>query len=293
MFDKFALDVTEKLNKQMQEGFEKQADKINAVARKTSELDQKLIEMSASVSASSTVAQQALQAVTDLKKNINSNAPSEASTEVPMSTRLSGFASSFRAQAPRPAPAPVPRYPDCEKSPDNDGLTILVGGFPRDTERQRMQEFLTEKLSTTEGITDIEAKYRLGSTALMRFRTSNLMWAFMRSRPSITFEEKSLFFTIPKSPTERARDKKLVLMRTALENLLPADKKATIQWSEKVVQVDNKTVARFCIESMEMQMSASQLRAASITASKSMIMEKFKTLLESSAPLPSDIKDWS
>ena len=118
------------------------------------------------------------------------------------------------------------------------------------------------------------------------------MWTFMRSRPTIQFEDKKLFLTIPKSPAERGRDRKLVIMRNTIELNIPTDKKATIQWNEKVVQIDNMTVARYCMEAKEMQLSASQLRAANITTTTT-TMEKYKTLLETSAPSASNIKDWS
>ena len=63
-----------------------------------------------------------------------------------------------------------------------------------------MQEFLTNKLSNTNGLKDLEPKYNLGSTALMSFRTPTAMWNFMRSRPDMEFEGQNIFFTIPKSP---------------------------------------------------------------------------------------------
>ena len=232
MFEKFAVKVTTKLNIHMGEEFEKHSDKINKVTTKASEMDQKLIEINATVSASSNMAQQALQAVADLKKDVamgSSKAPSEASTEVPFSSRFKSYIPSYQVHHQHP---PVALFSDCERSPDNDGTTVLVGGLPRDTERRKMQEFLTEKLSNIQGIKDLEAKYRLGSTALMRFRTPTAMWTLMRSRPTIQFEDKKLFFTIPKSPAERNRDKKLVITRNTIELNIPSDKKVTIQWNE-------------------------------------------------------------
>ena len=179
----------------MKEEFEKHTDKTNKVATKASELDQKLIEINANVFASFTMAQQAMQAVADLKKDMGSSkAPSEASTEAPFSTRFKSYIPSYQIPPQHP---PVAMYSDCEKSPDNDGATVLAGGFPRDTGRQKMQEFLTEKLSNTQGIKDLEAKHRLGSTALLRFRTPTAMWTFMRSRPTIQFEGKKLFLHRP------------------------------------------------------------------------------------------------
>ena len=292
MFEKFAVEVTEKLNKQMKEEFEKHTDKINKVSTKVSELDQKLIEINANVSASSTMAQQAMQAVAGLKKAMGSSrAPSEASTEAPFSTRFKSYVPSYQVPPQHP---PVAMYPDCEKSPDNDVATVLVGGFPRDTGCQKMQEFFAEKLSNTQGIKDLEAKYRLGSTAFMRFRTPIAMWTFMRSRPTVQFEDKKLFFTVPKSPAERGRGKKLVIMRSTVGLIIPTDKKATTQWSEKAVQIDSMTVARFGMGAKEMQLSASQLKAANTTTTTTKtIMEKYTTLLETSAPMPSNIKDWS
>ena len=293
MFEKFAVEVTTELNTQMKEEFEKHTDKINQVTTKTSEMDQKLIEINANVSASSTMAQQALQAVADLKKEVSmgsSKAPSEASTEVPLSSRFKSYIPSYQFNPQHP---PVASPSDCERSPDNDGTTVLVGGFPRDTERQTMQDFLTEKLGSTIGIKDLEAKYRLGSTALMRFKTPTLMWTFMRSRPTIQFEDKKIFFTIPKSPAERSRDKKLVIMRNTIELNIPSDKKVTIQWNEKAIMIDNMTVARYCPEKKEMQLSASQLRASNITMTTKTIMGKFQASLETSAPSASNIKDWS
>ena len=293
MFEKFAFEVTTKLNTQMKEEFEKHTDKINQVTTKTSEMDQKLIEINANVSASSTMAQQALQAVADLKKEVSmgsSKAPSEASTEVPFSSRFKSYIPTYQVTPQHP---PVASSSDCERSPDNDGTTVLVGGFPRDTERQKMQEFLTTNLGSTIGIKDLEAKYRLGSTALMRFKTPTLMWTFMRSRPTIQFEDKKIFFTIPKSPAERNRDKKLVIMRNTIELIIPSDKKATIQWNEKAIMIDNMTVARYCPVKNEMQLSASQLRSSNITMTTKTIMEKYQASLETSAPSASNIKDWS
>ena len=130
MFEKFAVEVTTKLNTQMKEEFEKHTDKINQVTTKTSEMDQKLIEINANVSASSTMAQQALQAVADLKKDVamgSSKAPSEASTEVPFSSRFKTYIPSYQVNPQHP---PVALLSDCERSPDNDGTTVLVGVSP-------------------------------------------------------------------------------------------------------------------------------------------------------------------
>eukprot|EP00972_Heterocapsa_arctica_P026232 3861806-Heterocapsa_arctica.AAC.1 len=287
MFEKFALEVTGKLNSQLQEGFDKQNDRIDSIARKANDTDQKLIELTAAVTSSNTTAQQALQTVADMRKDNNrSYAPSEASTEVPLSERLRGF----RPQQP---PAPTANPSSTESSPDNDGQTILIGGFPRDTEKQNMQAFITEKLGNTSGIIDLEAKYKLGSTALMRFRTPTLMWSFMRARPSLTYEGKTLFFTIPKSPFERQRDKKISVMRSSIETLAPDTMKVTVLWSEKLVQINGIPVARYCAISSTMQLSVAQLQNAGFASSKAMIMEKYNKALETNEVNASDVKDWS
>ena len=83
MFDRFAIEVAEKLNKQLMEGFERQNSKIDSVAKKAMDMDQELHEMQSSVSSSHVMAQQALQAVNTRKSELSSKAPSEASTEVP------------------------------------------------------------------------------------------------------------------------------------------------------------------------------------------------------------------
>jgi hypothetical protein len=294
LFDKFAIQVTEKLNQQMKEGMDKQNEKLDTLARKTTDLDQKLFEMDAKVTASNALAQQALQTATALKADA-SKAPSEASTEAPppLSARLRAH---FPAAPPPPTPrtAGTTRIDDCEKSPDNDGQTILIGGFPRDTERQIMQEFLTTKLGDTPGMLDIEPKYRLGSIALMRFRSPTQMWTFMRQRPKLQYESKDIFFTIPKSPSERSRDKKLNTMRAALQSFLPGTKTVTVSWMERTLLIDGKLVARYSAESGAMQLSAVQLKNAEVASSKTMIMEKYTAMLATtSATSASDVKDWS
>ena len=82
----------------------------------------------------------------------------------------------------------------------------------------------------------------------------------------------------------------LVGMRQAIESLIPSTKKASVMWNDKLVQIDGLTVARYCSETSTMQLSASQLRQAGVTASKAMIMEKFE---QNSSTSASDIKDWS
>ena len=84
--------------------------------------------------------------------------------------------STFSRAAPPPPTFLIPHRAELAgsipKSSDNDGFTLMAGGFPRNCARDILQDFITkEMIGKHDGLHDGKAIYREGSTALLYFTT--------------------------------------------------------------------------------------------------------------------------
>ena len=167
----------------------------------------------------------------------------------------------------------------------------MAGGFPRDTDRADMEEALRPLLAQVRGLADIKAKYNKGSVALLRFTSSSLMWNMMRSKPSIRFGVKEVWFSLPKSSEERSRDTALGTTRRVLEGH-SAEASVTISWQEGLVSVGGSPVAKFDMDTMKMVFSASQLTHAGITKTAEEVSAEIAALLRGTPAGASNVSDW-
>ena len=288
------------------------------------EISEQLSSLSAKSDTATSTANQALKEIHSLKADIQdqmskmSRAPSEASTEPPPPSTPARARTSSAPMAPSPFVS-APQHPPAGHSsatqargpfalstaastnelkphPDNDGRTILVAGFPRDVPRETLQPYLTEKLSQHPGVHDVFPRYRFGSVGLMRFDCPDSMWAFLRNPPKLTYlDSHELFFTIPKTAEERARNSMLASMRKAIaQSMNQADPDIRILWREGLIRVENIVVSRISPNNAnKMDLSQSRLTQAGISATADSIYEIFKNLRSTSSSGADDVTDWS
>jgi len=288
-------------------GFDQLSTRLDHQDRHNEEMKDAITNLSTKTTLAHDKAEEALKEVQKLKedyqKNLDGDRLSEASTaSAPGRTwgrNTSPPSTPFRAPSARGArgsPSFSPPQPATPQAhPANDGLTVVAGGFARDTPREELQKFATDHFKNIRGIKDIKAKYNLGSVVHMHFENSELLWDFMRNKPSITHKNSAtpVWYTLPKTTEERARASALSQMRKALEHFMPAGKQVTVMWGAGLVKVNEYVVARTSPSDQAMiQVSASQLKAAGVASSASMIQEKYKDLRKLSSFGTNDVSDW-
>jgi hypothetical protein len=252
-------------------------------------------------------AKQAIEKITDMKddyaKNCGSRAPSEASTEAGGAFRYSYLdaakAREDKAQAPRAAPALPPRSAGghgMQKSPENDGYTLVAGGFERDTPADTMQEWLTTTLmKQIPDATDAKPVYKKGSTAHVKFKTRDDVWRFLKDRSEhIGPNGTKLWFSFPKSREERIYGSTLSTFKRTLTTLLPADSQVMIRWDEGLVKVNEIVIARISPDdSTKIEISEKQLLNAKTKLTAAMINAKLAELRANTDAAARDVTDWS
>ena len=90
--------------------------------------------------------------------------------------------------------------------------TAVIGGFPADTERVEVKEFLSKPvLQGLAGIDKVYA-YSFGNVGLVRFHTEKCMWDFikiMNSKAKPAYKSKELWVSTSKTPEDRRKAKTL------------------------------------------------------------------------------------
>ena len=186
----------------------------------------------------------------------------------------------------------IPSYVGYPTHPDNDGKTLLLGGFPRDTARDEIQQFLNAHVNIMSGVESSEPKYRLGSTALIHFREPRAMWNMMREKPNLQLNDNRLWTTLPKSEEERDRDSHLTSMAKAVEHHHQGTR-PIINWRMASILVNNIPVARLAVNGAGMEVSASRLTMAGVGVTAVALWEKYEEIRKSkNGAAVLEARDW-
>ena len=85
--------------------------------------------------------------------------------------------------------------------------TAVIGGFPRDTDRNEIIKFInTNIVKETDPNIDELFAYKFGSIGFVRFQTTSQMWDFItkqNDKPKPKFDGKEVWSAVSKSPSER------------------------------------------------------------------------------------------
>ena len=283
----------------------KKATDVDDIRKAVSDIKKATDDVKAAALAAQPPAKQAVEKVTDMKddmKNGSSRALSEASTEAGGTFSYSYLgaakAQESKAPAPRAATALPPRVADSivPKSPENDGYTLVAGGFDRDTAADTMQEWLTNNFMKQ--IPDaIGAKpvYKKGSTAHVKFKTRDAVWHFLKERSEhLGPAGAKLWFSFPKSREERIYGSTLSTFKRTLVALLPADTQVTIRWDEGLFKVSEIVVARVSpSDNAKTEISEKQLRTAKTKLTTATINSKLAEIRANTDAAVRDVTDWS
>ena len=251
-------------------------------------------------------AKQAIEKVTDMKddtKNGSSRAPSEASTEAGGAFHSSYLGAARAQEVKAPAtcaatalPPRVAGSPGTQKSPENDGYTVVAGGFDRDTAADTMQEWLTSILmKQIPDATDAKPVYKKGSTAHVKFKTRDAVWRFLKERSEhLGPTGTKLWFSFPKSREERIYGSTLSTFKRTLVALLPADTQVMTRWDGGLVKVNEIVVARVSPDdNTKIEISEKQLLNAKTKLTSAKIKAKLAEMRANTDAAARDVRDWS
>ena len=183
-----------------------------------------------------------------------------------------------------------------QKSPENDGYTLVAGGFERDTAADTMQEWLTSTLmKQIPDATDAKPVYKKGSTAHVKFKTRDAVWRFLKERSEHHGPNgMKLWFSFPKSREERIYGSTLSTFKRALVSLLPADTQVMIRWDEGLVKVNEIVIARVSPDDgTKIEISEKQLINAKTKLTSAKINSKITELRANTDAAVRDVTDWS
>ena len=290
--------------------YTKAADKkktkdVEDIKKAVSDIKKATDDAKAAALAAQLTAKQAIEKVTDMRddfKNGSSKAPSEASIEVggafPFSYLSAAKAQEARAPATRAAPAlpPSAANPIMPKNPENDGFTLVVGGFDRDTAADTLQDWLTNNLiKTIPDAIDAKPIYKKGSTAHVKFKTRDAVWRFLKERSEhLGPTGTKLWFSFPKSREERIYGSTLSTFKRTLVALLPADTQVTIRWDDGLVKVNDMVVARISPnDNTKIEISEKQLTAAKTKLTAATINSKLAEIRANTDAAVRDVTDRS
>ena len=124
-----------------------------------------------------------------------------------------------------PTPAAAAHRSGLQRSNENNGYTLVAGGFARDADADALQEWLTTTpIKQIPDATDAKPVYKKGSTAHLKFKTKDAVWRFLKSRTEhLGLTGSKLWFSFPRAREERIYGSTLSALKRALTALLPVD----------------------------------------------------------------------
>ena len=264
------------------------------------ETNAQLRELTAKTDSATTAATRALEEVLNLKQEIAqaSRPTSDASTAG--SVRRPSFQTPRARAAPSspmtgtPPHAPVPGADGPQRAPDDDGLTLLLGGFPRDTPEAEMTTWLNENIIGIHDIATKKPKYPKGSVALLSFNNPTSLWKVLKNPPILKYGDSRIWCTIPKTIEARARASALSTMRKALDEHKPMDTNISVLYTHGYLKCGDFIVGRVNpLDHGHVELSVQQLTTAGFTASRETIMKSFTNLRKTTMLGVRDVSDWS
>ena len=123
-----------------------------------------------------------------------------------------------------PLPAGTSRSYHKELPPFSQRSTIVIGGFAEETRGTVIQEAIEAMKRNMDGVTTTWAPTKRGSIGKVSFQTPGHMWAYVKSMKGkkIQHESKDYWFTVEKTPQERAMAKKVNVCVKLLREKLQA-----------------------------------------------------------------------
>ena len=95
---------------------------------------------------------------------------------------------------------------------DKFGRTIVVGGFPQDSEKRDVVTFINDQLITDVDGVDEVYSYSFGNVGFIRFNSVDEMWAYVKqvsNKPKPKINGKDVWISVSKSPEDRRKCKVL------------------------------------------------------------------------------------
>ena len=135
---------------------------------------------------------------------------------------------------------PSPKKGPQEKT-DQQKATVVIGGFPFDTPRNIVEEFIRGKIdSCKEDIVDLYTPGKLCSVGKVVFSSTGTMWSFLKKMKGEewSFEGRKIWRQTDKTPEERATSKSVANAVRWLRTQLVSDGKMSEEDSMKKVDAD-------------------------------------------------------
>ena len=280
--------------------------RFDAITAKLVEHDQhrtetnaQLRELTAKTESATTAATRALEEVMNLKQEIAmaSKPTSEASTASGGLRRPAFTTPRARAAPSSPmtaTPLPPPGADGPQRAPDDDGRTLLLGGFPRDTPEAEMTTWLNDNIIGIHDIATKKPKYSKGSVALLSFNNPSSLWKVLKNPPILEYGDSRIWLTIPKTIEARARASALSTMRKALDEHKPIDANITILYTHGYLKCGDYIVGRVNpLDHGHIELSVAQLTLAGFVTSRENIMKTFTNFRKTTMLGVRDVSDWS
>ena len=146
---------------------------------------------------------------------------------------------------------------------DKYSRTVVLGGFPRDTEKQEMVKLITSNIITSEmqGVEEVYG-YRSGSIGFVRFETTKHMWDFLKcynSKAKAKIAEKDIWAAVSKSPAERKKAKALSRCKRALIEVgLVQPEQVRVDYSGGLVFANRVCIAEWKLSGSDSELSFDQ-----------------------------------
>ena len=145
--------------------------------------------------------------------------------------------SSSQASTAMPGGAPSPKKGPPEKT-EQQKATVVIGGFPFDTPRNIVEEFIRDKTSASkEDIVDIFTPGKLCSVGKVVFSSTGSMWSFLKRMKGEewSYEGRKIWRQTDKTPEERASSKSVANAVRWLRTQLVSDGKMSEEDAMKKV----------------------------------------------------------
>ena len=163
-----------------------------------------------------------------------------------------------KAMSTRP-PAPVQMHTG---PGDKYSKTVVLGGFPRDTEKEEMVKMIDTIITPEmQGVEEVYG-YRYGSIGFVRFETTKHMWDFLKHYNSIAkpkIAEKDIWAAVSKSPAERKKAKALSrCKRVMIEVGLARPDQVRVDYSGGVVFVNRVRIGEWKLVGTDYELTFDQ-----------------------------------
>ena len=96
-----------------------------------------------------------------------------------------------------------------------DLRSLIIGGFPCNAEKAKMQEWLTANATHFTGAQDTKPLYTLGSAAKLIFNAEGDVWTFLKAKRALNYHGAPLWFTPVKTEEEKISGSCLSKIRKA------------------------------------------------------------------------------